>query len=120
MQDLTMGAVEARFAQIIWESEPISSTELARRSEEALGWKKSTCFTVLKRLCNKGIFQNEKGMVTSRLSRQEFDSIQSRQFVADSFQGSLPAFLAAFTAGKGLSPEEAKQLRLLVELYGEE
>ena len=120
MSDYQMGAVEARFADIIWENEPISSTELCRKSEEALKWKKSTTYTVLKRLCDKGIFQNNKGTVTSLLTKQEFYSAQSEKFVEETFNGSLPAFLAAFTARKSLTHEEVRLLRKMVEEYEEE
>ena len=120
MPDLQMGAIESRFADIIWQNEPISSTELAKRSAEELKWKKTTSFTVLKRLCNKGIFQNEKGTVTSLISREEFYSVQSERFVEETFDGSLPAFLAAFTARKPLTPEEVAQLRRMVSEYEEE
>ena len=120
MNDYQMGAVESRFADIIWENEPISSTELSKRSEQLLKWKKSTTYTVLKRLCDKGIFQNNKGTVTSLISKQEFYSMQSEKFVEDTFGGSLPAFLAAFTARKNLTPEEVAQLRRMVEEYEEE
>ena len=102
---------------IIWENEPISSSELARKSGELLSWKKTTSFTVLKRLCDKGIFQNNGGIVTSRISRREYYAIQSEQFVDETFEGSLPAFLAAFSARKSLSPEEVAQLRRMVEEY---
>ena len=120
MADLQMGAIESRFADIIWQNEPISSAELAKRSEEELTWKKTTSFTVLKRLCNKGIFQNNKGIVTSVISRKEFYSMQSERFVEENFHGSLPAFLAAFTARKPLSPEEIVQLRRMVSEYEED
>ncbi len=120
MSDLQMGAIESRFAEIIWGNEPLSSAELARRSEELLGWKKTTSYTVLKRLCDKGIFQNNKGTVSSLLSREEYFSMQSERFVEETFQGSLPAFLAAFTARKNLSPEEVAHLRRMVEEYREE
>ena len=119
MSDYQMGAVESRFADIIWENEPISSAELTRRSQELLKWKKSTTYTVLKRLCDKGIFQNNSGTVTSLLSRQEFYARQSRRFVQESFDGSLPAFLAAFTSGKSLSAEEVAQLRRMIAEYEE-
>lgn len=119
MNDYQMGAVESRFADIIWENEPISSTELTRRSEAALQWKKSTTYTVLKRLCDKGIFQNQGGTVTSLISRQEFYALQSEKFVDDTFDGSLPAFLAAFTSRKSLTAEEVALLRRMVEQYGE-
>ena len=120
MNDYQMGAIESRFADIIWENEPISSTELSKRSEELLSWKKSTTYTVLKRLCDKGIFQNNKGTVTSLISKQEFYSVQSEKFVAETFSGSLPAFLTAFTARKTLTPEEVAHLKKMVAEYEEE
>lgn len=120
MADLQMGAIESRFADIIWSNEPISSAELARRSEAELNWKKTTSFTVLKRLCDKGIFKNVKGTVTSIISRDEFYSMQSKKYVDETFNGSLPAFLAAFCSRKRLSREEIDQLRRIVAEYGEE
>ena len=120
MADLQMGAIESRFVDIIWSNEPISSAELARRSEAELNWKKTTSFTVLKRLCDKGIFKNVKGTVTSIISRDEFYSMQSKKYVDETFNGSLPAFLAAFCSRKRLSREEVDQLRRIVAEYGEE
>ena len=117
MSDYQMGPIESRFADLIWQSEPISSTELARRSEQLLTWKKSTTYTVLKRLCDKGIFQNNRGIVTSVISRQELYSMQSERFVEENFDGSLPAFLAAFTARKHLTAEEIAHLRRMVDEY---
>lgn len=119
MADLQMGAIESRFADIIWQNEPLSSTDLAKRSEEELKWKKTTSYTVLKRLCDKGIFQNNKGKVTSVISRGDFYSMQSEKFVEETFDGSLPAFLAAFTARKNLTAEEVAQLRRMVDEYEE-
>ena len=118
MTDIQMGAVESKFAEIIWANEPISSSELAKRSETALGWKKTTSFTVLKRLCDKGIFQNNKGTVTSLISRGEYYSLQSEHFVNETFSGSLPAFLAAFTNRKPLTMEEVAEIRKMIEGYG--
>ena len=115
MNDYQMGVVESRFADIIWDNEPVSSPELAKRSEEVLSWKKSTTYTVLKRLCDKGIFQNNKGTVTSLVSKEDFYSAQSQRFVQDIFHGSLPAFLAAFTSRKKLGAEELDALRRLIE-----
>lgn len=120
MKDYQMGAVEARFADMIWENEPISSTELCRKAETNLKWKKSTTYTVLKRLCEKGIFQNNKGTVTSLISKQEFYAAQSEKFVDEAFDGSLPAFLAAFTARKGLTKDEVTALRKMIDEYEEE
>jgi predicted transcriptional regulator len=120
MNDYQMGAIESRFADMIWENEPISSTELSKRSEELFKWKKSTTYTVLKRLCDKGIFQNMKGTVTSLISKQDYFSAQSEKFVEENFSGSLPAFLTAFTARKNLTPEEVALLRKMVAEYEEE
>ena len=117
MNDRTLGAIESRFADIIWEREPLSSTELARRAEECLNWKKSTTYTVLRRLCEKGLFQNEKGTVTALVSREEFYAAQSEAFVEEAFDGSLPAFLAAFASRKKLSPKEIEELRRLIADY---
>lgn len=119
MRDYQLGAVESRFADMIWENEPISSPQLAKCCEEKLGWKKSTTYTVLKRLCDKGIFQNEKGTVTSRISRRDFYAMQSQRFVEETFDGSLPAFLAAFTSRKNLSAQDIAQLRRMVEEFEE-
>lgn len=120
MNDYHLGVIESRFADIIWANEPISSTALAKRSEELLGWKKSTTYTVLKRLCDKGIFENNKGTVTSRISKADFNSRQSEKFVEDTFDGSLPAFLVAFTAHKRLTQDEISELRRMVESYEEQ
>ena len=115
MADLRLGPVESRFAELIWDGEPISSTELVHLAERELEWKKSTTYTMLKRLCEKGIFQNEGGVVTSRLSREEYAARQSEQFVEETFSGSLPAFLTAFTRRKKLTEEEIDQLQRLIE-----
>ena len=115
MADLRLGPVESRFAELIWDGDPISSTELVHLAERELEWKKSTTYTVLKRLCEKGIFQNEGGVVTSRLSREEYAARQSEQFVEETFSGSLPAFLTAFTRRKKLTEEEINQLQRLIE-----
>lgn len=119
MNDFQLGTVESRFADIVWENEPISSSELTRRSEALLGWKKSTTYTVLKRLCEKGIFQNQGGTVTSQISRQELYARQSEKFVEQTFSGSLPAFLAAFSSRKTLTAEEVAQLRQMIDQYEE-
>ena len=102
MSDYRLGAIEARFADIIWENEPVTSSNIVKLAEIELGWKKSTTFTVLRRLCDKGIFINEKGTVTSLISKQDFYSMQSERFVDDTFGGSLPAFIAAFSKRKKL------------------
>lgn len=115
MDERKLGAVETRFADLIWENQPLSSGVLVRICEQELGWKKSTTYTVLKKLCQRGIFQNEGGEVTSLISREEFVSAQSRRFVEESFDGNLPAFIAAFSAGKGLTPQEIAQIRAMID-----
>ncbi len=120
MSELQMGAIESRFADIIWQNEPVSTTELVKLSEAELKWKKTTTYTVLKRLCEKGIFQNNKGNVTSLMSRQEFYSVQSEKFVEETFDASLPAFLTAFSARKRLKPDEVAKLREMIANYEEE
>ncbi|MBE6717016.1 MAG: BlaI/MecI/CopY family transcriptional regulator [Ruminococcaceae bacterium] len=120
MAELTLGTGEARFADIIWENEPITASQLVKNSENELKWKKTTSYTVLKRLCEKGIFQNVNGVVTSLISKKEFFSLQSEKFVEETFGGSLPAFVAAFTSRKSLSAKEVKELRELIDKYGEE
>ena len=119
MNETTLGAAESKFADIIWENEPLSSSALSKLSEQQLGWKKTTSFTVLKRLCNKGLFQNEKGTVTSLVSREDFYSRQSAQYVEENFHGSLPAFIAAFTKNKSLSAEEVTALKRLIDGFEE-
>ena len=111
----TMGALESRFADIIWNHEPIPSGQLVKLAEQELSWKPTTSYTVLKRLCNRGIFQNQKGTVTSLISRQEFYAMQSEQFVEETFDGSLPAFLAAFGTRKKLSEEEVEELKRIID-----
>ncbi|MBR2414940.1 MAG: BlaI/MecI/CopY family transcriptional regulator [Clostridia bacterium] len=119
MNTYQLGAVESRFADIIWENAPLSSAQLVSLCEQQLQWKKSTTYTVLKRLCEKGIFKNEKGTVTSLITRDDFYGAQSEKFVEDTFGGSLPAFLAAFTKRKKLNEDEIAQLRKMVDEFGE-
>lgn len=115
MSDYRMGPAEARFADLIWENEPLTSGQLSRLGEAALQWKKTTCFTVLKRLCDRGIFQNRGGTVTSLISRGDFYARCSEAYVEETFGGSLPAFLAAFGSRKKLSDREVDELQRLIE-----
>lgn len=110
MTNMKLGVVESRFADIIWQREPLHSRELAEVCAEELGWKRPTTYNVLRKLCDKGIFRNEGGTVTSVLSRQEYYGMQGENFVEEEFQGSLPAFVAAFTARKKLSDQEIDEL----------
>ena len=115
MSDYQMGPIESKFADLIWENEPITSSELAKRGEKLFFWKKSTTYTVLKRLCDKGIFQNQKGIVTSLISKEEFFARHSEQYVQDTFGGSLPAFMAAFSTRKKLTDKEIDEMKNLIE-----
>lgn len=119
MQDIQLGVIETRFADMIWAHAPLPSSELVRRAQEVLGWKKSTTYTVLKRLCEKGLFCNDGGTVTVLISRQQYCARQSQRFVEETFQGSLPAFLAAFCSEKKLSEQEIAQLRQMIAEYEE-
>ena len=98
MEDMKLGLVESQFADIIWDNEPIPSGQLVMLCQEKLNWKKPTTYTVLRKLCQRGIFQNENGTVSSLISREEFQARQSEAFVEETFDGSLPAFIAAFTS----------------------
>ena len=115
MADIRLGPAETQFAEIIWSNEPITSGALSKKAEEALNWKKTTSFTVLKRLCERGIFQNQNGTVTSLISKEEFFARHSEQYVRETFGGSLPAFLAAFGTGKKLSDREIDEMKALIE-----
>ncbi len=119
MDEMKLGAVESRFAELIWQHEPLSSGELVRLCEKELCWKKSTTYTVLKKLCERGIFQNRDGIVTSRISRSDFFVRQGEQLVQEAFDGSLPAFIAAFTRRQTLSSDEVSQIRLMIDAYEE-
>ena len=115
MEDCKLGAVETRFAELIWANEPLPSGALVKLCEGELHWKKPTTYTVLRKLCEKGIFRNENGVVSARLSRDEFRAGQSEQFVSETYGGSLPAFIAAFTARKGLTAAEAAEIQALID-----
>ena len=120
MAEYHLAETEARFAELIWSNEPIPSRELVRLSERELGWKSTTTYTVLRRLCDRGLFQNEKSQVTSLVSREEFRRQQSRSFVQEAFGGSLPSFLTAFMGGRKLTQAQAEELRDLIDHYEEE
>lgn len=119
MDDKKLGAVEARFADLIWQNAPIRSGELVKLCEAELTWKKPTTYTVLRRLCQRGIFSNDDGIVTARISREEFYAMQSERFVEETFSGSLPSFLAAFTRRRSLSAAEIEEIRKMIDSYPE-
>ena len=116
-QDYRLAEGEYRFACLVWANEPLGSGQLVALANEALGWKKSTTYTVLKKLCDRGIFRNQDGLVTSVLSQKEFQSRQSRRFVEDTFSGSLPAFIAAFADGGNLTEHDISEIRKMIDSY---
>lgn len=115
MADMRLGVVETRFADLIWAHEPISSGELVKLCQQHLSWKKSTTYTILRRLCERGIFLNRNGTVTALISKDEFNAMQSEKFVEDTFDGSLPRFLAAFSTRKKLSDSEISELQKFID-----
>lgn len=110
---------ELRFCEILWEQQPVKSSELVRLCAQRLGWKKSTTYTVIKRLTERGVVQTEDAVVTARVSRDEVQRAESRAFVERNFSGSLPSFLNAFVGGRGLSAEEADELRRMIADFEE-
>ncbi len=115
MKVIELGNIQERFANIIWEHEPVSSGELVKICEKELNWKKPTTYTMLHSLCERGLFKNEKTIVTSVISRDAFYAASFERILVNSYQGSLPSFLAAFTSQKKLSPEEAEEIRALID-----
>ena len=115
MPELRMGTAESKFADMIWAHEPVTSGQLAKLGAEEFNWKKSTSHTVLRRLCERGLFKNENGTVTSLLSKEEYYARHSEQYVEETFGGSLPAFLVAFGTRKKLSGQEVEELQKLIE-----
>ncbi len=120
MQDIQMGEIETRFAKIIWDNAPISSGELAKLAAEAFLWKRTTTYTVLKKLCLKGLFENKEGIVRVLITEKEYRSIRSAKMVEEEYQGSLPSFVAAFTSQKKLSEEEIREIMRILEPSGKE
>lgn len=120
MQDYELSAVQREFAELIWAREPIGSGELVKLCSEKFEWKKSTTYTVLRKLCEKGIMKNKDGVVSSVVSREAFYAAKSGQFVDETFKGSLPAFIAAFASGKKLSRKEVDEIQQMIDDFREE
>ena len=120
MQEYKLGVMEGRFADLIWESAPISTAELVKLCQQEFDWKRTTTYTMLKRLCQRGIFQNYNGTVVVLISKEVFSGKQSEQFVEDTFGGSLPAFIAAFVKRRRISDAEADEIQRLIDESREE
>lgn len=115
MENYQLGVIEKKFAEIVWDSAPLSARELVGICQEALNWKRTTTYTVLKKFCNRGFFQLENGMVTVLVSREEFASRQSERFVEENFHGSLPAMVVAFGTQKKLSEKEIDEMQKIID-----
>ena len=119
MEKYKLGEMETAFAEIIWKNAPVASGELVKICEKELNWKKSTTYTMLKRLCQRGIFENDNGLVKVLISKEEFKAAQSEQFIEETFGGSLPMFLTAFTKRNKLSAKEIEEIKNLIDNYKE-
>ncbi|MGI6150825.1 MAG: BlaI/MecI/CopY family transcriptional regulator [Christensenellales bacterium] len=119
MKEYKLAESEEKFAELIWQNEPIGSGDLVKLSEKEMNWKKSTTYTVLKKLCEKGIFQNVNAVVSSLITRDKYYANQSISFVEDTFGGSLPKFLTSFISGKKLNHHQAEELKRLIDEHKE-
>lgn len=119
MNTFRLGPVEQRFAELVWANAPIGSGDLVKLCQKELQWKKPTTYTVLRKFCERGIFQNIDSCVTVVISKEEFTNLQTAQFMEETFSGSLPAFLAAFTAKKSLSEKEISEIQAMIDSYRE-
>ena len=120
MVEYKLGVVESRFADLVWEREPMSTAELVKLCEAELSWKRTTTYTVLKKLGEKGIFQLRDGIVTALISREDYYAAQSEKFVSETFDGSLPAFFAAFTKRKAISRKDLEEIRRMIDSFEED
>ncbi len=114
MLDTRLGAVETRFADIVWENAPVSTKRLVEICKEVLEWKRTTTYTVLKKLCQRGLFKTECGVVSALVTKEEYSAIRSEQFVDEAFGGSLPSFIAAFSKRKRLTEGELEQIKKMI------
>lgn len=119
MEQYKLGEMEQRFADLIWEHEPVSSRTLTELCAQEFAWKRTTTYTMLKRLCERGIFQNQSSIVSALMSKDEFGAAQGEQFLSEAFQGSLPQFLSAFTRRKKLSEKEIGEIQQLINEHKE-
>ena len=120
MEEMRLGTVEARFADIVWQNAPMSTRELVTLCERELSWKRTTTYTVLKKLCDRGLFHTENSTVSVLVTREEFYAMQSEKFVEDSYGGSLPAFIAAFASRRRPSEQEIAEIRHMIDSFGKE
>ncbi|HHT20815.1 MAG TPA: BlaI/MecI/CopY family transcriptional regulator [Tissierellia bacterium] len=110
-----LGQIESQFADIIWDNEPIQSGDLVQLSQEKLSWKKPTTYTVLRKLCQRGLFQNQAGIVTSVISRRDFRALRGQQLLDEYFEGSLVRLIRAITHRRQLSSQEITEIKRLLD-----
>ena len=120
MEETKLGIVESRFADIVWQNAPISTKDLVVLCQNELNWKRTTTYTVLKKLCERGIFKTEESRVSVLISKNDFCAMQSEKFVDDTFGGSLPAFIAAFASRKKISESELEEIKRMINSYRED
>lgn len=120
MPNTKLGEMQFQFAELVWHYAPLPSGELVRICQQELNWKKPTTYTVLRKLCEKGLFKNEDGLVSVLMTREQFFAARSEQFVEETFGGSLPAFIAAFTSRKKPSQVEIAEIQRILDLSRKE
>ena len=119
MEDIKLGMVESRFADIVWTNAPLSTKELVALCETGLNWKRTTTYTVLKKLCERGIFKTENSLVSVLITKEEFYAMKSENLLEEAFGGSLPAFIASFTKRKNLTKKEIEEIEKMINEYKE-
>ena len=120
MESRRLAESDYRFMCLVWDSEPVNSTLLAEKALAVLGWKKSTTYTMIKKMSEKGFIRNENAVVTALIPREQVQTAESEKFVEQTFAGSLPGFLVAFLGGKKISPSEAEELKALIDAHRED
>lgn len=115
-----LGLVEGRFCDLVWANAPVTTAQLVKLCEKELNWKRTTTYTVLKHMINRGLFENDNKTVRVLITRDEYYADQSREYVSEQFEGSLPKFIAAFTSKSKLSREEAEELKRMIDNASED
>jgi predicted transcriptional regulator len=119
-KNINLTEAEGKLAELIWREASLMSPDLVVLAQKELGWKKSTTYTILKKLCDKGVFKNENAKVSVILTREEQMTRESHQYIEDTFCGSLPSFIATFFRNGNLSPEDVSELKRLIDAYNED
>ena len=117
MELYKLGEMEKRLADLIWANAPLTSKKLTELCAEAFGWKRTTTYTMLKRLCDRGIFANENGTIVVLMAKEDFTLAQSQNFINETFEGSLPMFLTLFSKNKAMKKEDIDRLQRLIDSY---